>query len=168
MATGQETGKEIEVGTYQNLAFDGAWKSRSRAMWGIAFLGLITGAAIGLLAPFFPAIVGAVGFSAAAGHVLETMAIFGATGMATGLVAGGLTGSAAGASASVAKELEIRNLQREGEVEKLLAFPFRSIFLKNPKELMSDISIQKLALCLPVLGRLLAELWLMLSILVLV
>lgn len=126
--------QEIKVGSYQNLAFDGAWKSRSRAIWGIAFLGLITGAVFGLLAPFFPVLVQEVLFADALTRVLPTMAIFSATGMAAGFAIGGLTGASAGASASVAKELEIRNLQREKEVEKSIGIPFPEHIPEKPKE----------------------------------
>jgi hypothetical protein len=120
---------DINVKSYANIAFDGAWKSRSRAIWGIAFLGLIAGAAVGLLAPFFPLLaVESMTFGAAAANILPSMAIFGATGMATGFLVGGLTGASAGAASSVAKELETRTLQREKALEQSIG-----IFIPNPE-----------------------------------
>ena len=140
MATGKEIGQEIEVGSYSKIGFDGAWKQRSRSFWAVGFVGLVTGVAIGLIAPFIPAIasifipsIGAT-FSAATPHILASMAIFGATGMAAGFVGGGLVGAAAGGPSSVAKEMERRNLEREKEVEKALGVTFPQHIPEKPKE----------------------------------
>ena len=116
--------KPIEVESYANIAFNGAWKSRSRAMWGVAFVGLLIGAAIGIAAPFFPVIVaslsGVQGVAVTGLTILKAMAVFGATGMATGMVGGVMVGSSAGGVSAVAKEMELRERLHEQEVGQVL------------------------------------------------
>lgn len=143
--------KQIEVESYSNIAFDGAWKSRSRAIWGIAFLGLLAGAAVGLAAPFFPVIAGvAEGVSIVT--AMNSMAVFGATGMATGLLAGGLVGSSAGAASSVAKEMELRERLHEQEVGKALGVNIPANSYKKPAEPEQNMLNPKVGLLFATLG----------------
>src|SRR5579884_4024343 len=106
-----ETG--IKVKPYGDQAFEAAWISRSTGLWGTAAVGLATGAAMGLLAPFFPVLAGQQTLSGAAQLIPTSVAIFGATGMAVGFGAGALVGNTAGAAASIAEEHERRERERE-------------------------------------------------------
>lgn len=105
-----------DIPTYSNVAFSGAWAGRSRAMWGCAAVGLVFGALIGLIAPFFPVpFVASMSWSAAAALVPTSAAIFSAVGMLTGFAVGAINGTAAGAAAGATKELERR--LRDHEIE---------------------------------------------------
>jgi hypothetical protein len=123
--------RDIEVKSYQDVAFDGDWKARSRGLWGISFLGLLTGAAIGLLAPIVPALMGAsIGLS----EIGASLALFSATGMATGMLVGTQVGASSGAAASVTKELEGRDLARAEAIEQAMGVELPKPNLPKAKE----------------------------------
>lgn len=103
---------KIEVPSYQDVAIDGAWKRRSSMMWGLSILGVGFGAVFGLAAAGLAA---AGGIAVTTKLVLDSVAIFAATGMSTGLATGVVVGSSAGAAASSAKEIERRMLARDIE-----------------------------------------------------
>jgi hypothetical protein len=100
---------KINVPSYQDVAWDGAWKRRSNSMWGLSFVGGVTGAALGSVALIPPAIIGAVPLTLAA--VGTSAVLFGALGISTGFAVGAVVGPAAGAAASTMKEFERRTLE---------------------------------------------------------
>ena len=104
MATESDDKSAAEVESYQDLAFSNAWAARSRGFWATSVIGLAFGAALGLVAPFFPALIGEQGFAAAAGLIPKSLAIFSAIGMGTGFVIGGVVGVSSGGVAAVAEE----------------------------------------------------------------
>jgi hypothetical protein len=103
----EETAK-VKVDSYQKVASMGGWSGGGRTLWAVAALGAICGAAIGLVAPFFPLM--AIGFSTlpAASTILASTAAFAATGMLTGFSGGLVLGRISGASSAVAQEQEKR------------------------------------------------------------
>lgn len=103
----------VEVASYSNPAFEGTWSGRSRGLWGISLLGLLSGVSVGVIAPFFPALVGEASFGAAASHILPSMAVFGAAGIGFGYASGTMLGAAAGAASTVAREQERRMRERD-------------------------------------------------------
>lgn len=121
-----KTPPQAEPESYSDIAFEGAWKGRARAIWGVGAVGLLTGLVIGMLAPFIPVLAGifvesigaAVTMQSAASVVPASMTVFGATGMTVGFGVGGIVGSSAGAMNSVAKEIERRNIKREQQAAK--------------------------------------------------
>lgn len=107
---------KIDVPSYQDVAFDGAWKRRSAMIWGLAIVGAISGAGIGALALLAPAIfTSTIGFSLTAPLVAKSIAAFSAFGLSAGWVAGALAGFPSGAAAATIKEFERRTLARDIE-----------------------------------------------------
>lgn len=103
----QESAK-IKVDSYQKTASLGGWSAGGRTLWAISTVGAITGAAIGLIAPFFPMVaLGAAALPAAA-TIATSIAAFAATGLVMGLHGGLMLGRVSGAAASVAEESEKR------------------------------------------------------------
>jgi len=141
--------RDIEVESYQDVAFESGWKSRSRALWGTAFLGLLTGAIIGLLAPIVPAIMGAtIGLS----QIGASLAIFSATGMATGMLVGTQVGVSSGTVASVAKELEGRDLARAEAIEKAMGVELPKPNPSKPQEKEQRLFNPKISLTFAAFG----------------
>jgi hypothetical protein len=101
----EETAK-IKVDSYQKTASIGGWAGGGRTLWAISVVGAVMGAAIGLVAPLFPVIVGA------AWPVLTTIgtsvAAFAATGISLGFGGGLVLGRISGAAAAVGEEQEKR------------------------------------------------------------
>ncbi len=129
--------QDIKVESYSKTAFKGSWVGRSRAMWAVSFLGLVTGLAIGLIAPFFPVLaVGAFTAEMAAANVLGSMAIFGASGMATGFIVGGFIGGASGGVSEAAREAERRDLVRTKAIEQAtgLQIPEVNVAQNKPEQ----------------------------------
>jgi len=116
---------KIVVPSYQDVTFDGAFKRRTNSMFGLAVLGLVTGAAIGLAAPA-AAVIGGAAMTGAL--VAKSAMIFSAIGMSAGWGMGALVGPSAGAAASAMKEYERRTLAREVE-EKIRENPEASVTL---------------------------------------
>lgn len=115
----QEQAK-IRIPSYQEVAWDGAWKKRSAATWGLGFFGLATGAFIGAVAPIAPALFADV---PATGELFaRSIAIFSALGISGGMAVANVVAPAAGAAAATAKEVERRQIGREIE-EALLKDP---------------------------------------------
>lgn len=104
---------KIDVPSYQDAAWDGAWKRRAGALWGMSTVGGVTGAIIGAAALIPPALMGAVPLTLAA--VATSTLIFAALGISTGFAIGAVVGGQAGAAASTAKELERRLIARDVE-----------------------------------------------------
>ncbi len=104
---------KINVPSYQDVAFDGAWKSRSRMMWGLATVGAIAGAGIGAVALVTPALF--AGFAVTGGLIAKSIVAYSAIGLSAGWVAGAAVGFPAGAAASSMKEYERRTLARDIE-----------------------------------------------------
>jgi hypothetical protein len=120
MATEQDIQKriaeeqaKIAVPSYQDVAFDGAWKRRSGMIWGLAIVGAISGAGIGAAALVAPALFAEVAVTSAL--VVKSMVAFSALGLSAGWVAGAGAGFPAGAAASTMKEYERRTLARDIE-----------------------------------------------------
>jgi len=105
--------KHIRVESFTDIAFEGAWKGRARSFWATAAVGAVVGAAVGLIAPFFPVVVGAYGLAAAANMIATSVPIYASLGMASGFAVGVLVGATSGAAASVAKERERREKGEE-------------------------------------------------------
>lgn len=104
----------IEVPSYQDVAWDGAWKRRAAGMWGIMGVAMVVGALIGLAAPLFP-ILGGMEVAAAVALIPKSIAIFSAIGISSGFVIGTGIGPSAGSSAATMKEFERRTLARKVE-----------------------------------------------------
>lgn len=109
--TSDERLSRIEVEARGSKAFEKTWIARSRGMWGIAALGLLFGAAVGVIAPFFPMAAGAA--VPALATIGKSVAIFAAVGMAAGFVNGTSIGIASGAASSMAEDSERRVRMRE-------------------------------------------------------
>lgn len=107
---------KIEVPSYQDVAWDGAWKRRAGAIWGVAGVATLVGAVTGLAAPLFPVLAG-MELASALALIPKSVAIFSAIGVSTGLTIGAVTGPGAGAAASTMKEFERRQLARTIEEE---------------------------------------------------
>lgn len=103
---------KIEVPTYQDAAWDGAWKRRAGAMWGVAGVAAIVGALTGVIAPLTPVLVG-MGLAEAVALIPTSVAVFTAIGTSTGLAIGAAVGGDAGAAASTMKEYERRQVSRD-------------------------------------------------------
>lgn len=131
---------KIDVPSYQDAAFDGAWKSRSRMIWGLAMVGAIAGAVIGAVALIAPAIF--AGLAVDAALVAKSMIVFSATGLSSGWAVGALAGFPAGAAASTMKEYERRALAREVE-QKIRENPEATVTLaeKDPIQRKEDWSV---------------------------
>ncbi len=100
----------IDIPSYQDVAWDGAWKRRAAAIWGMMSVALVVGASIGLLALLPPAMFG---LPLTAELVGQSVAIFSALGISSGLVIGATVGPGAGAAASAMKEFERRQIARD-------------------------------------------------------
>lgn len=125
---------KIDVPSYQDVAFDGAWKRRSNSQWGLGLLGLATGAFMGLAAPGAAMLAGA---SIGGGLLLKSMAIYSAIGMSAGWGLGSFVGPGAGAAASAMKEYERRQLARDIE-GKIRENPEAKVTLAEEMPLPSD------------------------------
>lgn len=103
----QETAK-VKADSYQKIASIGGWMGGGRTLWAISTVGAVIGAAIGVLAPFFPMIaLGAAALPSLA-TIGSSVAIFAATGMLTGFSGGLVLGRISGAGAAIAQEQEKR------------------------------------------------------------
>ena len=51
----EETAK-IKVDSYQSVSSLGGWSGGGRTLWAISAIGIVAGAMIGVIAPFFPMI----------------------------------------------------------------------------------------------------------------
>ncbi|MGE0754269.1 MAG: hypothetical protein AB7L92_03815 [Alphaproteobacteria bacterium] len=103
----EETGK-IRVASYQKAASLGGWAGGGRTLWAISAVGAIAGAAIGLVAPFFPLLVGASSLATAISAIPASVAILAAVGLSSGFGGGLVLGRISGTSAAVAEEQEKR------------------------------------------------------------
>ncbi len=115
-----EEGSKIKAESYQKVASLGGWSGGGRTLWAVSIVGALCGAAIGLVAPFFPLlVVGASGFQAALTALPISLAVFTATGMSMGFGGGLVLGRISGTSAAVAQEQEKR--MKEWTARQLLA-----------------------------------------------
>ena len=112
-ANGAEQDK-IQVDTFTDIAFEGAWKGRARSFWATATVGTGVGAVMGAVVPFFPVLAG-VPLAAAAATLPISIPIYAALGMSSGFAVGVLVGATSGATAAVAKEQERRDKGRDIE-----------------------------------------------------
>ena len=101
-----EIKSEIKVDSYQKTASIGGWAGASRTLWAISALGIVFGAAIGIVAPFFPMLVGAA--LPALSTIGTSVAVFAATGLSMGFGGGMMLGRMSGTVAAVAEEHEKR------------------------------------------------------------
>lgn len=110
----EDTQPSIAVDSYQKAASIGGWAGAGRTLWAISAVGVVAGAAIGLVAPFIPVIVtaGTMGLGAALGAaasaVPASIAVFSATGLSMGMGSGLMLGRVSGSVATVAEEQEKR------------------------------------------------------------
>lgn len=111
-----EVQSKIDVPSYQDVAWDGAWKRRAGAIWGVAGVATVVGLVTGLAAPFFTVLAG-MELASAAALLPKSVAVFSALGLSSGLAIGAVTGPGAGAAASTMKEYERRQLARKIEEE---------------------------------------------------
>jgi len=101
-----EIPSKIEVASYFNKTFQGAWKGRTRAMFAGIALGLVSGLAVGSLA-FLPlAMLGVIGTPCA----LLAIAFAGAAGLWQGQSAAADAGVTAGAISAAFEEREAREI----------------------------------------------------------
>lgn len=121
-----EEDKGHSVASYRNVAFTGAWMGRARGIWGVAALGLLFGAGVGLCVPLFTSLFMLSTEVLTTTAFIHSIAIFSAVGMASGLTAGTIVGTSAGAAASTIKELEKRTLKHEEAMEKALGISIDS------------------------------------------
>ena len=103
----------IKVEPYDDAAWVGSWKQRASGLWAAGGVGLLFGAAIGLVAPFFPVVVGAYSAATAVGMIGTSVATFASLGVVSGAVAGGMVGASSGGAAAAAAEQERREKSRE-------------------------------------------------------
>jgi|GEM_PF-2495442 len=141
----------IKVATYHNIAFDGAWKGRSRGIWGVAAVGLLLGAAVGLAVPFVTALFGTT-LALTLPHIAASIAIFSGIGMSTGMAGGLLVGTSAGAAASVVKEIEKRDLKREKIIEDALGVSIPSPVPEEPEKTEARYFNPKVSALFAVIG----------------
>src|SRR5689334_319829 len=107
----QEETAKVKAESYQKVASMGGWAGGARTLWALCVVAGTIGAAIGLVAPFFPLL--ALGFTSAAvttavSAIPASMAIFAATGISMGFAGGLMLGRVSGVSAAVAQEQEKR------------------------------------------------------------
>ncbi len=107
----KEESANIKVDSYQKIASRGGWAGAGRTLWAISFIGAVTGAGMGLIAPFFPLVVGASSLAAAAAAIPAAVATFAAVGLSMGFAGGLMLGRISGATAAVAEENEKRMKQ---------------------------------------------------------
>ena len=98
----------IKVDSYQKVASLGGWSGGGRTLWAIGAVAAIAGAGIGLVAPFFPLIVGASTLATAVAAIPASVAAFAAIGLSMGFGGGLMLGRVSGAAAAVAEENERR------------------------------------------------------------
>lgn len=103
-----EESSKIKVGSYQKIASVGGWAGGGRTLWAVAAIGAAAGAAIGVIAPFFPLLVGASSVATAIGAIGASVATFAAVGLGMGFSGGLVLGRISGVGASVAEEQEKR------------------------------------------------------------
>jgi hypothetical protein len=113
-----ETAK-IKVDSYQKVASLGGWSGGGRTLWAIAAVGIVAGAMMGAVAPFFPMI--ALGGTALPSltTIGTSIAAFAAAGLSFGFGGGLVLGRISGTAASVAQEQEER--MKEWTVRQMLA-----------------------------------------------
>jgi hypothetical protein len=114
----EETAK-INVDSYQKTASLGGWAGGGRTLWAISAVGAVAGAMIGVVAPFFPLVVGASTGGAALAAIPASAAVFASIGMGTGFTGGLVLGRITGSNAAVAAEQEKR--LKEWTAKQLLA-----------------------------------------------
>jgi len=129
-ATGPEN--EIQVESYQKVASIGGWSGASRTFWAISALGAACGAAIGLVAPFFPLIAGVSSAALAISAIPASVATFATIGIGTGFASGAMLGRMSGAAAAVAEEQEkrmkswtVRQMRQQNPEIKIITDPPR-------------------------------------------
>lgn len=106
---------KIDVPSYQDAAWDGGWKRRAGAIWGVGAVAGITGAVMGLTTPLAPMLFAGMAPSAAMAMIPTSVAVFSALGITAGMAIGGVMGPNAGAAASAMKEYERRQIARDVE-----------------------------------------------------
>lgn len=114
----QDETAKITVDSYQKTASLGGWAGGGRTLWAISAIGAVAGAGIGLVAPFFPLIVGASSLAIAAAAIPASVATFAAVGMGMGFSGGLVLGRISGSAAAVAEENERR--MKEWTVKQIL------------------------------------------------
>ena len=102
------TTPRIKVESYQHVASIGGWAGAGRTLWAISTIGVLLGAAIGLVAPLFPIIVGASTLAVAAQAIPASMVVFAAMGLSMGFGGGLMLGRVSGTAAAIAEEQEKR------------------------------------------------------------
>lgn len=90
-----------------------AWIGRSKGLWGTSAVGVGYGVLIGIAAPMFPALVGAISFTDAMMLIPRSVGVFAATGLLSGFAVGAQVGVSAGAAEGAAQEHESRDREHE-------------------------------------------------------
>ena len=78
---------KIDVPSYQDVVWEGAWKKRAAGLWGMMGVAMVVGAVMGLAAPLFP-ILGGMEVATALALIPKSVTIFSAIGISSGLVIG--------------------------------------------------------------------------------
>lgn len=99
---------KIKVDSYQKVASVAGWAGGGRTLWAAAAFCTVVGAAIGLVAPFFPVLAGASTLGFATSAIPASVLAFAATGLSTGFAGGIMLGRISGSAAAVGEELERR------------------------------------------------------------
>lgn len=102
-----ETAK-VTAQSYQKVASLGGWAGGGRTLWAISVVGLVAGAALGIVAPYFPFVLGAAAALPSVATLSTSILAFAATGMAMGFGGGLMLGRVSGTAAAVAQEQEKR------------------------------------------------------------
>ena len=103
-----ETTDKIKVESYQKITPLGGWPGGGRTLWARAALSTVIGAGLGVIAPFFPLIVGASSVATAVSAIPTSVLAFAATGLSGGFTGGLVLGRITGAAAAAAEENERR------------------------------------------------------------
>jgi hypothetical protein len=123
----------IKAESYQKVASLGGWAGGARTLWAVSTVGIAAGAAIGLVAPFFPLVVGASSLAIAASAIPASIATFASLGLAMGFSGGLVLGRISGSAAAVAQEQEKR--MKEWTARQILhENPNANIIPDKPKE----------------------------------
>lgn len=103
-----EESAKLKVNSYQKVASLGGWGASGRTLWAISTIGAVTGAVMGVIAPFFPMIVLGAAALPTLAVIGTSIAAFAATGLVMGLQGGLMLGRVSGSAAAVAEESERR------------------------------------------------------------
>lgn len=128
----EETAK-VKVDSYQSIASRGGWSGGGRTLWAVAAVAAAIGGMIGVVAPFFPLLVGASSFATAVSAIPASVAAFAATGLSSGFAGGLMLGRISGVGAAVGEEQE-RRMKEWMVRQKIHSDPESHIIPDAPKE----------------------------------